>query len=368
MVKALRATGVEAEIATTNDDGNDSLDVPLAQQSWYENVPIWFFPRWSAHSTSIKDFSVSYELIVWLWHNLPRYDLVHVHALFSVPATLTMLLCRLKGIPYINAPHGLLCAWSLRQSTYKKTAYMRLVERANLNHSSGLHLNSQLEREEIEPLNLTAKTFVIPHGLSVPAPVHDAYQHLRICLDLPPDEPIFLFLSRLHPKKGLDFLIDAIAQLRAHQFTLLIAGSGDSDYEFEIQSLIRDMNLESKIRRVGFITGKEKELFLQGADLFVLTSHSENFGIAVLESLASATPVLITPGVALASVVQQNQLGYVTELDSDQIASALAYHLAHADKTKRIGQSAREFVAENYAWGKVADKLSKAYYSILTTH
>jgi glycosyltransferase involved in cell wall biosynthesis len=361
MVHALLSTGIDAEIVTTNDNGSNLLDVPLGQLITYQKVPIRFFSKFSPDFSALREFSFSWSLTTWLYGCLRNYDLIHVHAIFSYPSTSAMTVARLQGIPYIVSPLGLLCTWSLQQSAQKKQMYLQMIERQNLNHCKALHFASTLEQQEVSSLHLNPSGFVLPHGLNCPAPIANARQKLRQFLDLPKDETIFLFLSRLHPKKGLDFLLKALNKISHHQFTLVIAGQGEPGYEQELQNLVEQLGLKKRVRFVGFVGGETKDIMLQGADLFTLTSFSENFGIAVLEALAAGLPVLITPEVALADIVKAEQFGLVLPLEVDVIAYGLQYFLFNRQVYKEIGTRACSYVAQNYSWEKVAVNFAKAY-------
>ncbi|AFZ27940.1 glycosyltransferase [Cylindrospermum stagnale PCC 7417] len=367
-VKALRNQGVDTEIATTNDNGNDLLDVPLGKLIDYKQVPVRFFPRFSPKVNSIREFAFSSQLTRWLWQNISNYDLLHVHAIFSYASTAAMAIARFQGIPYIVRPLGQLSEWSLQQSARKKQIYLNLIERTNLSHSRALHLTSQQEQQEVYHLGLDAPSFVLPHGVSIPPPILNVRYLLRQHLNLPTDEPVILFLSRLHPKKGLEYLIPALGKLTHHRFTFVLAGSGSKEYVAEIESLLISTGIRSRTHFAGFVAGETKNLFLQGSDLFALTSHAENFGLSVLEALAVGVPVLLTSGVALASIVQQHQLGYIAELDVLAIASALEHYLSHPQETKEMCDRARQVVMENYTWERVAQEMIVVYEKIINSN
>lgn len=368
MVQALNAIGVETEIATTNDNGSQLLDFPLGKCIDYHQVPTRFFSRFSPPIHSLREFAFSLGLTNWLWHNIQSYDLLHVHAIFSYASTAAMTIARLQKIPYIIRPIGQLCTWSLEQSALRKQLYLKFFERANINYSHKIHFTTPAEQQEAAHLNLSCASFVLPLGISIAPKIAHARQNLRRHFNLPAEEPIILFLSRLHLKKGLDYLIPALGKLSNHRFTFVLAGGGTPEYERYLKSLITNHGLEKKSHFTGFVKGEFKDLLIQGADLFTLTSHSENFGVAVLEALAGGVPVLVTPGVALADVITQQQLGYVSALDVNAIASTIEQILSHPEQMREMGDRARQFIINNYRWDTIAEKMVSVYQNITSRY
>lgn len=364
-VKALRRNNVNAEIATTNDNGLGLLDVPLQQRIEYQEVPVWFFSRFSPPVNSLREFTFSFQVTKWLGQNITNYDVLHIYSVFSYTSAIAMRIARLRGVPYIVRPLGQFCEWSLQQSKLKKQIYLNVIERDNLNHSQALHLTSEREKQELTQLKFKTNSFALPNGLIIPDRISNARQQLRVKLQLPEDEQIILFLSRLHYKKGLDYLIPALGKSSDRRFTFILAGSGDSAYELEVDRLLQQHRIYSRTIKTGFVHGEYKNLLLQGSDIFALTSYSENFGIAVLEALAAGTSVLTTPGVALSSLVEKEDLGYISQMDIDAIASNIEYILSHPQKAREKSDLASKFIKENYTWDKIAIDMIDIYQKTL---
>ena len=369
MVRGLRSQDVDAEIVTTNDNGKDLLDVPLYELTdrleEYANVPIRFFPRFSPNINAVREFAFSGALTTWLWQHITEYDLVHVHAIFSYASTIAMAIARIKNVPYITRPLGQLCEWSLQQSKLRKQIYLNVIERSNLLHSKSLHFTAEQEKTEFNQLGLNIPNFILAHGVYVPTPILDAKPQVRKILHITDQRPIILFMSRIHPKKGLEYLILALSKLKESNFVLVIAGSGAPDYVNQIKDLLKTHDICDRTHMIGFVRSETKNLYLQGADIFALTSHSENFGIAAIEALAAGTPVLITDGVAIAPMVKEQAIGYVTKLEVGAIASIIQEFFDHPDIARQKGDRATLYIAEHYSWAKITRRLMAAYENLL---
>ena len=202
-------------------------------------------------------------------------------------------------------------------------------------------------------------------GLNVQTVPSDESDNIREQFGIYNSDPILLFLSRIHPKKGIELLLQALSQLQHQAFNLILAGSGEESYEQQIQQMISESHLAPRVQTVGFVQGTLKQKLLSQADLFVLTSYSENFGIVVLEALAAGTPTLITPGVALASLVEAHDLGWVCEMTQESIAQTMIQALSNPQILQEKGQHAQRLVRANYSWKAIAQKLIHQYQQVL---
>ncbi|MDD2752165.1 MAG: glycosyltransferase [Candidatus Omnitrophica bacterium] len=365
MVKALRAHNIDAQIATTDDNGPGVLNVALKQCIEYKEVPVWFFHEYSLPFAFIREFCFSPSMENWLWKHISDFDIIHIHSIFSYPSAMAMRIARIKHIPYIIRPAGSLEKYSLRQKSLKKRIYLSIIGRSNIDQSQAIHFTSDREAQEASVLGFKAPSFILPHGVSIPSFVPDARQKLRSLLKVAQDEPVILFISRLHPKKGLEYLIPALANLKNMRFTFVIAGNGEPGYETKIDNLLKSSGINDRTHRIGFITGEKKDLLLQGADIFTLTSASENFALALFEAMAAGLPVLITEGVAAANLIKKNQCGYVVKLDNTNITSTMKQFLNNLENERIIGQRGKELVLREFNWNDVALRLIRVYENII---
>ena len=365
MVAALRLQEVDAAILTTNDHG-PGLHPDLVTGRWqqHQGVPVLAFPRWSPPVAALLEFAISPGLSFWLARHLKDYDLLHIHALFSYPSTTAMAQARWAGVPYILRSIGQLSPWSLAQSRGRKRLMLRLIERRNLQRAAALHFTTVAERDEAAALGLAPPSLVLPLGVRGPEPAaaaaggRDGAAPVR-----------FLFLSRLHPKKRLENLLDALALLQRLRpdapWELAIAGEGEPRYVAGLQERSRRLGLGSRCRWLGFVEGEAKWQLLQAADWYVLPSAAENFGIAAVEALAAGTPVILSPEVAVAADVERCGAGLVCGSDPEALTLALGQALERPSLSMRA--SALNLAQMDFSWSTIALQLRDAYRQLLTS-
>jgi glycosyltransferase involved in cell wall biosynthesis len=365
MVQALCGQGVDASILTTNDHG-PGLDPSLPTGRWIDRhgVPLIAFPRWSPPVQALREFAISPGLVQWLSSHIQRYDLLHVHAIFSFPSTWSMREARHAGIPYLVRTIGQLSPWSLSQSEGRKRWMLRLVEERNLQGAAALHYTTAAERDEARPLGLLPPALVLPLGVQL-----SVHQPRGANQSDAADRRLtrFLFLSRLHPKKQLERLLEALALVAQQRpqaaWELRIAGRGEASYEQQLRELSSQLGIASRCLWLGHVEGRLKDQELAAADWLVLPSAAENFGIAVVEGLAAGTPAILSPQVAVAEMVQAAGAGLVCESAPSQLASTLMLALGGPNGATR--EAARKLAAEHFAWPAIASSLASNYTSIL---
>jgi glycosyltransferase involved in cell wall biosynthesis len=359
----LRLQGIDCEVATTNDDGTNLLDVPLSQKVIYQGIPVWFFSR----SARMKEFIPSISLTKWLWENIQNYDLIHTHYLFSYAPTVAAAIARWYKVPYIMRTIGQLTPWALTQGRMKKQIYSTLIERSNLNQAAAVHCTAQEEAKDAECYGIVSPKLVLPLGV-VPAPaIPQASQQLHKLYNIPLNTPIILFLSRLHHKKRPDLLIEVITQLfrEGQHVHLILAGSGDDDYVKYLKNLVTSLQIVSQVTFTGFMAGEDKQLLLQGSNIFALLSYSENFGIAIAEALSAGLPVVITPDIQISSDIQAAQAGLIVPGEIEAVKAALRQLIDSPELRLQFSKNGKRLAQTMYNWPTITDKLVQAYITIL---
>lgn len=366
MAKALRELGIDAEIATTNDDGDNYLDVPLRQRIEHQHISMWVFPY---AFPQLKEYLFSQELTRWLWDNIKTYDLIHTHYLFSYPSTCAGLLARWHNIPYVVSTIGQLTPWALDQSRFKKKVYSRLIEHHNLNRAAAIHCTTHSEAEDTKDFGIKSPPIILPLGVERGDPIPEAKAKLHHRLGIAEDVPIILFFSRLHYKKRPDLLLRSLETLsNTHRFHLIIAGAGAAHYTAELKALTATLNLTSQVSFAGFVSGFDKDLLLQGADLFALPSFSENFGVAVVEAMAAGMPVIVTPGIHISSEVKDFNAGLIVDGEIKPLAAAIAQLLTSPQMCQTLGQNGQRLVEDRYSWDAIGQELASSYSTVLETY
>lgn len=297
-------------------------------------------------------------------------DLVHLHTAWTYPTLRAAWACRSRGVPYLVMPHGMLDPHSMGRKRLKKWAYAKLFEGPNLRRAAGL-VCTHAEEDRLARQSFSG----LPRGWVVP-----------LAADEPPPEPrealaeeflarhgnfrgtkIVLFLGRLHPKKGLDLLLPAFADLvkRVPEARLALVGPGDASYVRGLHETIAANGTAEYVKFLGPLSGRDKWAALSAATLFALPSYQENFAITVVEALSVGTPVMISRRINIAEDIEKAGSGVIANLDTPSISASMAEVVSSAERTERLGSAGRELVRRTYNWDRTADAAELAYRAVL---
>ena len=356
MCRALSEQGIDLLLVSTDADGTERLNVPVNQPTTWQGAPALFFRRNFSES-----FKFSRGLAAWIKTHVREFDVVHIHAVLSHASMVTAAAARRAGIPYVIRPLGTLAPWSLTQHSFRKRALLMMGARHLLQSAAAIHCTSESERREIQATFGLRQGIVIPLGID---PV--ALETEPVSWPERERDPYVLALSRIHPKKNLEALIDAFAEVvgagtaDSSRWRLVLAGTGDPAYQAALASLIRQRGVEDRVSFVGWVDGVQKRELIRRASLFALLSLHENFGLSVLEAQAAGVPALVSESVDLAEAIAEARSGWVCALNRRDLTTALARALGEAAARRSMSGSARHLAA-SYTWPMVAARLVTLY-------
>jgi glycosyltransferase involved in cell wall biosynthesis len=361
---ALQRAGVETLLASTCADGRGRLAVPVDHETEFGGARAIFFP--SLPGEALK---VSPRLASWLRDSVRGFDLVHVHSVLSHPSLAAGTACREAAVPYVVRPLGQLDRWSLGRHSFRKRAFLALAGGRLLCGAVAVHWTAASERTAAGRWG-AFPGFVVPLGVDEALFSADPGARIfRAATAGLGDAPYILFLSRLHPKKNVEALIDAFAGSGSGDspdVRLVVAGDGEASYVSMLKGLAAKSAVANRIFFTGWLSGALKLSALAGAMLFVLPSLQENFGLAAAEAMACGVPVLVGKDVNLAGDVMSSVAGWVSAPDAESLNGALAEALSSSAERRRRGEAARALAAARFRWSAVAGALVQEYGAILS--
>ena len=336
LCQALASLGEDVELsclaAANRDLGNIRLDV---------------HPQWPI----LRRFAVSPSLARSLAWKAERVDIIHNHSLWSMVNVAAGWTVPGKHAKLVTSPRGTLSAWALSNSKWIKRAIWPLQMRA-LTRADLLHATSEVERHEIRARGFKAPIAVIPNGIDLPVLEKRRKDGFRT----------LLFLSRIHPTKGIDRLLHAWRELQVRQpeWRLIVVGRGEPGYEQELKGLAASLELE-RVVFAGPRYGASKSKTYFEADLFVLPTHSENFGMVVAEALAHGCPAVVSRGAPWAGL-ESESCGWWVDHDVPELIRSLdaAMSVPRAGLTA-MGLNGRAWMQRDFSWETVARRMDTAY-------
>lgn len=355
LAKALAKYGVTNEIlSTANGQSGDkgrltSVDIQVFSRT---------FPSRACGSRRLKK---------WLLNDR-SFDIYHGHGIWELPVHYMEMAARKHGRPYLIAPRGMLEPWCLRYHRWKKRIALCLYQYRDLKNAVCLHATSHQEAGNFRVLGLKNPIAVIPNGVYVSNyytsnsrfEIENKWKSLK-------GKQLLLFISRIHPKKGLLNLVKVWSKLFKSfpDWHLVIAGPDEDGHLAEVQRVISEFGAENQTTFTGPVYGDLKRQLYAACDCFVLPTFSENFGIVVAEALASGKPVITTKGTPWNELEAYN-CGWYIDIGVESLEKALREALSLSDLHRQeMGQRGRKLVEENYSWPKIARQMIEVYKWIL---
>jgi glycosyltransferase involved in cell wall biosynthesis len=300
----------------------------------------------------------------WLRDRGGRFDAVHVHGLLNPVSSLAARRCVQRGWPVVIRPFGTLSRFSFEhRRALMKRIYFAVLDGPNLRRAGAVHFTTAQEREEAgwHGLELGTRGHVVP-------PPWDGSEHPGPTERRDSEPPTALFLSRLHPKKNLEQLLEAwpIVRRAVPTARLVIAGDGDVRYVDTLRRRAAALGLGSSISFVGFVQGEAKERLYRSASVFVLPSRHENFGISVLEALAAGLPVVISPEVQLAEFVRTHRLGAIADQAQAPLGEAMVEVLTDGPLRTHCRDAGPRLVKEHFSPEAVGRSLLNMYRAAIS--
>ncbi len=365
--------GHQVSIYASNVDGLGKLNVPLDRPVIDDGVEIHYFQGWSEPSRYM--FSVS----MWraLRDTVATFDVVHIYSIYGFSSSAAAYWCRKRGVPHMVHPHGSLDPFLRRRHRPRKWIHEKLLAERDYRKATGVLFNSVEEMQlasdwpglKISPNGKAPKRFVVPVGLDrrwLQDPDAAAGERLRNLFPELRGRRLVVYFGRINFKKGLDILARAFAKVARERqdVRLVLAGPDTEGYGDKVRGWLAEGGVLEKATFTGLLEGDLRFAALQQAEVFALTSYTENFGQVVAEAMASRVPVLISDQVNIWPEVKQADAGIVVPCDVEAAAHALHTMLADPVRGREMGANGRRWAAEHLPWSVVAAQMARAYEDI----
>jgi len=369
LAEALASYGHDVVVYTTNANGEVNLTTIRNNPAIVNGVSVFYFNRQSAIAP--KRYFFSAPLTKACKSNINRFDIVYISGNWTFPFLPATFFSRFHNIPYVISTRGSFMDRALEKGKMKKYIYLNIVERGLVNSAAYIHCTSRLEFEQTKKMNFKPPFITIPNPINLdPFLQLPIRGKLRSQLQIPENSPITLFVGRLQKIKQLDLIIQVFKKVSNYNpdAHLIIVGSEEDETGTECKNLVAKLNLQNKVHFLGELTGDELLQAYRDADLLVLLSKSENFGMAAAEGMASGLPVIVGENVGISEYVKQSNAGLVINIDDPLLVDAWTDLCTNPIKRKEMGDSAKQVVFETFSASAIAGKMTELFTEIINSN
>lgn len=335
---------------------------------------------YNQNDIQITIFPLSYLSRVWPFHSFEftralrkhifDFDLIHIHEIWHYPLFASFQAAKQASKPYLVTTHGTLEPYCLKIKPIRKILYSALFAKKILKQAAAFHAVSDEEVKDITDYTDNKNIYCIPNGLNI-QDLENAPDKKEIEIMYPEvkGKKKILFLGRIHPKKGLDILAKAFANIaqKREDVCLLIVGPDNNSYQSRIEKILAGKGVLDKTVFTGTLTEKPKLAALSGADIFVLPSYSEGFSMSILEAMACGLPVVITKKCNFPQV-ESIQAGRIIHNNVPELTNTIIELLDNPELRNSMGSMGRKLVRDKYTWNKLADEMIRCYEEIINRH
>ena len=361
--KALAEKRVTVDVFTTDAGIDKNNNVEINKWNLIDGVRVKYFKHFF-----YEHYTFSPLLLIECLKEIKNYDLVHITGVWNFPVLAGALACILNNKPFMISPRGVLYKDAINiKSRFTKLFYFNLIAKHYLERADAIHYTTENERDNVFK-RINNNFIIIPNGID-----------LNLFRDLPPkgsfknkyeilrNKKYILFLGRINKQKGINLLVEAFKNLPKEykDLYLVIAGPDNCGYKKEVEKSLVKNNLLDKVIFPGMLLGKEKLSAYVDAEMFVLPSYFENFGMSVIEAMACNVPAIISNRVGICDYLKESNAGLIVNLESKELYGAIKTLLDNQKELLMISNNAKELVKRKYDINIVADKMFSEYKEII---
>jgi len=285
-----------------------------------------------------------------------RVEIMHTHSLWMMPNVYPGHACRKSPCRLVVSPRGTLSSWALSRNAAQKKIFWRWMQEPALRAAACFHATAESEYEDVRRCGFRQPVCILPNGVDLPP----------LMLTRSSGRRQLLFLGRIHPKKGVELLLRAwqVAAPRFPDWELRIAGPGEAKYVAQMAALALDLRVE-RIAFSGPVYGENKLRAYRQASLFILPTHSENFGMSVAEALAAGTPAIVTRGAPWSGLVE-HAAGWWIDYGLDPLVGCLEQALSTSpQRLDEMGRAGHAWMQRDFCWERIAGQFVTTYQWML---